>query len=151
MVNGVSTGNASANGVSDWPVFAGGKGALQVNFNTTCEGYVPGDPTDESTTLAPLSSQHALEDILAQVAGAIQHGAKVLMGGKKAEGPGAFLMPTVLTEVSRNNPAYRQEFLYMRQMHVRLRQRIPTGHGSLGTVFHDQAPLLLGDWPEYIA
>ena len=42
---------------------------------------------------------------------AVAHGARVLMGGKRAPGlPGAFMQPTVLTDIDAANPAYRQEF-----------------------------------------
>ena len=64
-----------------------------------------------ATTLAPLSSAQALENLLAQVNNAVAHGARTLMGGQRIEGlPGAFMQPTVLTDVHRDNPAYRQEF-----------------------------------------
>lgn len=72
--------------------------------------YVPGDPADESTTLAPLCSQTALERILAQLETAVENGAKILLGGTRPERPGAFLMPTVLTDVTPSNPAFRMEF-----------------------------------------
>jgi succinate-semialdehyde dehydrogenase/glutarate-semialdehyde dehydrogenase len=72
--------------------------------------YKPGDPADESTTLAPLCSQTALERILGQLETAVAHGAKVALGGGRPEGPGAFLSPTVLSDVAPSNPAYRQEF-----------------------------------------
>lgn len=72
--------------------------------------FVPGDPADESTTLAPLCSQAALDRILGQVQTAVDHGARVLMGGARLEGSGAFMMPTILTDVSPSNPAFREEF-----------------------------------------
>lgn len=72
--------------------------------------YVPGDPTNEATTLAPMSSKLAQARLLDQVEAAIANGAKLLVGGKAPEGAGAFLLPTVLTDVDSSNPAYRQEF-----------------------------------------
>jgi succinate-semialdehyde dehydrogenase/glutarate-semialdehyde dehydrogenase len=72
--------------------------------------YAPGDPTDEATTLAPLSSRAAQENLLDQVKQAVAKGATLLMGGTAPEGPGAFMLPTVLTDVAPSNPAYRQEF-----------------------------------------
>ena len=72
--------------------------------------YRPGDPADESTTLAPLCSQTALNRIEGQLKTAVENGAKVLMGGNRLPGPGAFLMPTVLTDVAPENPAYGMEF-----------------------------------------
>ena len=73
--------------------------------------FQAGDPMDKATTLAPLSSAQALENLLVQVNTAVAHGARTLMGGQRIEGlPGAFMQPTVLTDVHRDNPAYRQEF-----------------------------------------
>jgi succinate-semialdehyde dehydrogenase/glutarate-semialdehyde dehydrogenase len=69
-----------------------------------------GDPLDESVTLGPVSSDAALQLILRQIGDAINHGAKVLLGGKRAGTVGAFLEPTILTGISLENPAYRQEF-----------------------------------------
>jgi len=69
-----------------------------------------GDPLDESVTLGPLSSDAALQRILEQIEDATTHGAKVLLGGKRSGTVGAFLEPTFLTEVTPDNPAYRQEF-----------------------------------------
>jgi succinate-semialdehyde dehydrogenase/glutarate-semialdehyde dehydrogenase len=69
-----------------------------------------GDPLDESVTLGPLSSDAALELILRQINEATGHGAKVLLGGIRFGNVGAFLEPTVVTNVKPDNPAYRQEF-----------------------------------------
>jgi succinate-semialdehyde dehydrogenase/glutarate-semialdehyde dehydrogenase len=69
-----------------------------------------GDPLDESVTLGPLSSDAALQLILRQIGDATSHGAKVLLGGNRAGTVGAFLEPTILTEISPENPVYRQEF-----------------------------------------
>lgn len=69
-----------------------------------------GDPLDESVTLGPLSSDAALELILRQINEATGHGAKVLLGGNRFGNVGAFLEPTVVTNVKPDNPAYRQEF-----------------------------------------
>ena len=72
--------------------------------------YVPGDPSEESTTLAPLSSKLAVERLQEQVNAAVENGASVYVIGKWPSGPGAFMLPTVLTGVTPENPAYRQEF-----------------------------------------
>ena len=69
-----------------------------------------GDPLDESVTLGPLSSDAALQLILRQIEEATNHGAQVLLGGDRLGSVGAFLEPTVLTNVKPDNPAYRQEF-----------------------------------------
>ncbi len=69
-----------------------------------------GDPMDELTTKGPMSQEVALVDLLKQVDEAVAHGAKVIMGGKRIERPGSFMETTILTDITPENPAYRQEF-----------------------------------------
>src|SRR5580700_5923745 len=69
-----------------------------------------GDPLDETVTLGPLSSDAALQLILKQIQEATSHGAKIALGGRRAGDVGAFLEPTILTNVTSDNPAYKQEF-----------------------------------------
>ena len=73
--------------------------------------FKPGDPMDKATTLAPLSSAQALEGLLKQVDVAVRHGARVVVGGKRIDGhAGAFMQPTVITDISADNPAFKEEF-----------------------------------------
>ena len=70
----------------------------------------PGDPMEQETTLAPLSSEEQAKKLVGQVDEAVAHGAKVLLGGKRVDRPGAFVEPTILADVGPESPAYRQEF-----------------------------------------
>ncbi len=79
-------------------------------FKAALAALKPGDPLDEKTTLGPLSSEQALLDLLKQVDGAVSHGAKVIMGGKRIDRPGSFMEPTIMTEIKPSNPAFREEF-----------------------------------------
>ena len=79
-------------------------------FKTALEALKPGDPMDEKTTHGPLSTGSALVGLLKQVDGAVAHGAKVLMGGKRINRPGSFMQTTILTDVKPDNPAFRDEF-----------------------------------------
>ena len=80
-------------------------------FQAAMENFKPGDPMDKQTTLAPLSSADALKNLLKQVDGAVASGARVLTGGKRMEGhAGAFMQPTILTDIDKSNPAYHEEF-----------------------------------------
>jgi succinate-semialdehyde dehydrogenase/glutarate-semialdehyde dehydrogenase len=76
-------------------------------FQAALAALKPGDPLDEKTTLGPLSSEQAL---LKQVKGAVSHGAKVVMGGKRIDRPGSYMEPTILTDIRPDNPAFREEF-----------------------------------------
>jgi succinate-semialdehyde dehydrogenase/glutarate-semialdehyde dehydrogenase len=79
-------------------------------FHAALSSLIPGDPMDPKTTLGPLSSEQAADDLRKQVEAAVAHGAKVLLGGKRIDRPGAFMQPTILTDVHPANPAYRDEF-----------------------------------------
>jgi len=69
-----------------------------------------GDPMDESVGLGPLCSVQARDDMAAQVARAVKAGATLHLGGSAIKGAGAFLQPTILTNITRDNPAYFEEF-----------------------------------------
>jgi succinate-semialdehyde dehydrogenase/glutarate-semialdehyde dehydrogenase len=79
-------------------------------FKHALAALEPGDPMDPNTTLGPLSTEAALLQLLKQVEVAIQHGAKLEMGGKRIDRSGAFMQPTILTHVEPANPAFRDEF-----------------------------------------
>ena len=80
-------------------------------FQAALDQFKPGDPMDKATTLAPLSSAQALENLLKQVDSAVEHGARVVVGGKRIDGyAGAFMQPTVITDIREDNPAFKEEF-----------------------------------------
>jgi succinate-semialdehyde dehydrogenase/glutarate-semialdehyde dehydrogenase len=69
-----------------------------------------GDPFDAQTDVGPLANTDAVKDLDADVQKSVQAGAKVLTGGKAVAGPGCFYEPTVLTNIPKESPAYREEF-----------------------------------------
>jgi succinate-semialdehyde dehydrogenase / glutarate-semialdehyde dehydrogenase len=69
----------------------------------------PGDPADERTELAPLSSESAAEQLLEQIRDALDKGATAVAGGGRIDRPGAFVEPTILTGVTPDMRAYREE------------------------------------------
>ena len=71
---------------------------------------VAGDPFDPQTTLAPLSSQGAANEVKEKIAEAVKLGAKAEAVGPAAPDRGAFVQPTILTEVGDDNPARHWEF-----------------------------------------
>ena len=68
-----------------------------------------GDPMRPETELGPLSSADALEGLHAQVESAVRCGALLLTGGTRLDLPGNFYAPTVLTNISKDSPVYREE------------------------------------------
>ena len=79
---------------------------------TALTAFTPGDPMDQATTLGPLSTEAALVmvTLLAQVKRAVAKGATVVMGGKRIKRPGSFMQPTILANITPDNPAYKEEF-----------------------------------------
>jgi succinate-semialdehyde dehydrogenase/glutarate-semialdehyde dehydrogenase len=79
-------------------------------FQAALANFNPGDPMDKATTLAPLSSEAALQHLLDQVRRAVVGGAQVVLGGARLELDGAFMAPTILSGITPDNPAYHEEF-----------------------------------------
>ena len=78
-------------------------------FTKKMEALQLGDPMDSKTQLGPLSSQEALDNLLEQVNTTIKQGATVVTGGKQANLKGAFMQPTILTDLKPNMLAYQEE------------------------------------------
>ncbi|MFL1390659.1 NAD-dependent succinate-semialdehyde dehydrogenase [Pseudomonas tritici] len=79
-------------------------------FTAALAELKPGDPMHESTTLGPLSTESALQQLLVQVDDAVFSGAEVLLGGGRLHRSGSYMSPTILTNIAPDNPAYRGEF-----------------------------------------
>jgi succinate-semialdehyde dehydrogenase / glutarate-semialdehyde dehydrogenase len=71
--------------------------------------FSPGDPSDPATSLAPLSSEQAAKDLHAQIQDAVDKGATVVTGGGRPDHRGAFVEPTILTDVTPDMRAYSEE------------------------------------------
>jgi succinate-semialdehyde dehydrogenase/glutarate-semialdehyde dehydrogenase len=65
------------------------------------------DPTSADSALGPLSSLGAADNLAEQVKRAVEHGATLVHGGGR---DGAFFETTVLTDLTSENPASREEF-----------------------------------------
>lgn len=68
-----------------------------------------GDPMDRATELGPLSSEEAAVHLADQVKRSVDEGATVLLGGKRADHEGAFMEPTILTDLKPSIAAYHEE------------------------------------------
>jgi succinate-semialdehyde dehydrogenase/glutarate-semialdehyde dehydrogenase len=68
-----------------------------------------GDPLDETTGVAPLSSVDAAAKLEDQVKRSIALGAQPVLGGKRPSPDSAFFEPTILTNVKKSMPAYDEE------------------------------------------
>jgi succinate-semialdehyde dehydrogenase/glutarate-semialdehyde dehydrogenase len=79
-------------------------------FQVAMSELKAGDPFDEATTLAPMSSQRAADELYAQINAAVEAGAKAIPCGEPVPTTGAFVQPTILTDITQDNAAYYQEF-----------------------------------------
>jgi len=83
---------------------------FEKEFVRRMQALTLGDPFDAKTDVGPLANSAAVKDLDADVQKTIQAGAKLLTGGKPVAGPGCFYQPTVLTNIPKDSPAYREEF-----------------------------------------
>ncbi|HYP48299.1 MAG TPA: NAD-dependent succinate-semialdehyde dehydrogenase, partial [Thermoleophilaceae bacterium] len=75
-------------------------------FTAALTAVEPEDPTSEDTTIGPLSSSLAAERLEEQVNRAVERGASVAAGGGR---DGNFYRPTVLTDITSDNPVHHEE------------------------------------------
>ena len=68
-----------------------------------------GESINETTDIGPLATEHILQAVHDQVQKTIAAGAKLLTGGNRIHGTGFFYEPTVLVDVPKESPAYREE------------------------------------------
>ncbi len=68
-----------------------------------------GSGFDQTVTCGPLINDTAVDHVQSLVDAAVNAGAKILVGGKRPEGPGSFYEPTVLTSVVADSPIAQTE------------------------------------------
>ena len=79
-------------------------------FVSRMEALRIGDPFDENTQLGPLANAEAVTSLDADVQKTVAAGARLLTGGHPLDRPGNFYAPTVLDNVPKDSPAYKEEF-----------------------------------------
>jgi succinate-semialdehyde dehydrogenase/glutarate-semialdehyde dehydrogenase len=82
---------------------------FQAAFVAQMEKLTVGDPFDAKTDVGPLANTEAVTSLDADVRSSVKAGAKVLTGGKPADRPGSFYLPTVLTDIPKDSAAYKEE------------------------------------------
>jgi succinate-semialdehyde dehydrogenase / glutarate-semialdehyde dehydrogenase len=82
---------------------------FEEEFVSRMQSLKLGDPFDPKTDVGPLATPDAVKNLDADVQESIQRGAKLLTGGKPLPGAGNFYLPTVLTNIPKDSPAYREE------------------------------------------
>ncbi|MBC7471975.1 MAG: NAD-dependent succinate-semialdehyde dehydrogenase [candidate division SR1 bacterium] len=97
--------NASKRYVVDKAVIDDFVGKLKIAY----EKQVIGDPFESTTDIGPLATKNSLEEIEAQIADAINLGAKIITGGKRIGSAGYFFTPTIITRVTKKMRVYNEE------------------------------------------
>jgi len=64
---------------------------------------------DPKTDVGPLATPKIRDDVATQVERSVAEGARLVMGGRRVDGPGNYYAPTVLADVPRDAPAYHEE------------------------------------------
>jgi succinate-semialdehyde dehydrogenase/glutarate-semialdehyde dehydrogenase len=68
-----------------------------------------GDPLDPSVEVGPLATPSILSEVEDLVRRSLDAGARLLVGGRRLDGPGNFYAPTVLGDVPPESPAAQEE------------------------------------------
>jgi succinate-semialdehyde dehydrogenase / glutarate-semialdehyde dehydrogenase len=76
------------------------EGARQLNV---------GDPLDRSVAMGPLARHDLVDELERQVNASASAGARILTGGRRISGPGAFYEPTIVADVGREMAMFREE------------------------------------------
>lgn len=82
---------------------------FQEKFVAAFSKLTLGDPMSPQTDVGPLATTSILEELEQQVQIAVAHGAQVLLGGQRPDLPGNFYQPTILSDITKDNPIYSQE------------------------------------------
>ena len=83
--------------------------AFESKFVKQMEALKVGDPMQPDTDLGPLANAEAVQTLDADVKKTVAAGARVLTGGKPVDRPGSFYAATVLANIPKESPAYREE------------------------------------------
>ena len=73
------------------------------------QSLVVGDPMDPATDVGPLANEAQVSTLADQVERSVRAGARLLTGGYRLDRPGYFFAPGVLTGITAESPAYREE------------------------------------------
>lgn len=82
---------------------------FEKQFVEGMEALTIGNPLDDTVNVGPLATARILDDLDAQVKSTIELGGRVLTGGHRLDQPGYYYVPTVLTDIPKESPAYRDE------------------------------------------
>jgi succinate-semialdehyde dehydrogenase / glutarate-semialdehyde dehydrogenase len=73
------------------------------------KSLVVGDPMDSRTDVGPLANEAQLKTLVDQIERSVRAGARLLTGGHPLDRQGYYFAPGVLTDITPDSPAYREE------------------------------------------
>jgi succinate-semialdehyde dehydrogenase/glutarate-semialdehyde dehydrogenase len=73
------------------------------------QALVVGDPMNPATDVGPLANEAQVRTLTEQIERSVAAGARLLTGGHALERPGYYFAPGVLTGITEDSPAYRDE------------------------------------------
>jgi succinate-semialdehyde dehydrogenase/glutarate-semialdehyde dehydrogenase len=82
---------------------------FEERFVRAMESLIVGNPIDDTVQIGPLATKQILDDLETQVLKTVELGGRVLTGGKRLASAGFYYTPTVLTDIPKESPAYRDE------------------------------------------
>ena len=78
-------------------------------LKTATENLVVGDGSKDGTSIGPLITQDAANDVVGFIDDAVANGANIAVGGGPVDGQPQFVQPTVLTDVNSDMRVFREE------------------------------------------
>ncbi|MCF7823752.1 MAG: NAD-dependent succinate-semialdehyde dehydrogenase [Candidatus Marinimicrobia bacterium] len=85
------------------------KQAFEERQKQIMSSMIVGDPLDEDTQVGPLAREDLLEELHKQVQSSLDMGARLVLGGKPVDRPGAFYQPTIVSDVKAGMSLYHEE------------------------------------------
>lgn len=78
-------------------------------FRDAMHALSVGDPRSEQTRIGPIATKSVRDSLVRQVDESVRQGARIVIGGSALDLPGFYFEPTILTDISTDSPAAREE------------------------------------------
>lgn len=83
--------------------------AFEARFVEAVKALKIGDPLNEGTYIGPMARADLRDELDQQVQASLREGARLVLGGEKIAGQGNYYAPTILSDVTSEMTAFRQE------------------------------------------
>jgi len=82
---------------------------FEARFSAAVQALTMGDPLDEKNYLGPMARFDLRDELHNQVQQSLREGARLVLGGEKIAGEGNYYAPTILSDVTTEMTAFREE------------------------------------------